>query len=530
MANPMEQEFEKVNDNELQGPIINRSTISKYFKERFTTLFPSKEDLAIAKTHINPFGSLKLLTARNWNFFAVAFAGWTWDAFDFFAVSLNVAEIAKSLDVSKKDITWGITLVLMLRSVGAVIFGVAGDRYGRKYPFIINLLLLVVLQIATGFVKTYKQFLGVRAIFGIAMGGMFGNAAATAFDDCPPEARGVISGILQEGYAFGYLLVVIFNRALTDTTPKGWRSIFWFSSGPALVFAIWRLFMDETDAFKAQQQIRKLKNNDQMNNTAKQFLSDGAKALKVYWLYIVYLIIMMAGFNFMSHGSQDLFPTMLTTELGFGRDRSTVTNSVANIGAIVGGIIFGHLSSFIGRRLAIIICCIGGGAMIYPWAFVRSDAINAGVFFLQFFVQGAWGIVPIHISELSPHQFRAFITGTTYQLGNLASSASSTIQATIGERFPLRDANGEKREGVYNYSLVMAIFMGCVFGFVLIVVLFGPEERNRDLNDAEVLMVVDDNKFRKDIEGGDPEKEDGRESFDFLEKEEVKHKEDPLRL
>jgi len=168
---------------------------------------------------------------------------------------------------------------------------------------------------------------------------------------------------------------------------------------------------------------------------------------------------------------------------------------VANLGAIGGGIFFGHSSEFLGRRLSLMICCVIGGALIYPWAFVRNNAgINASVFFLQFAVQGAWGIIPIHLSELAPPRFRAFIVGTSYQLGNLASSASSTIESTIGERFPLVDANGQKIPLKYNYGKVMAIFMGCVFAFVLVVVLLGPENRDANLftreTDEEIAQAM----------------------------------------
>ncbi|ODQ56649.1 hypothetical protein WICANDRAFT_37150, partial [Wickerhamomyces anomalus NRRL Y-366-8] len=191
---------------------------------------------------------------------------------------------------------------------------------------------------------------------------------------------------------------------------------------------------------------------------------------KQNWLKFIYLVILMSAFNFSSHGSQDLYPTLLTNQLGYGKDRSTVTNSVANLGAIAGGVIMGHFSGFIGRRFIVVIGCICGGAMIYPWAFVKGSGINAGAFWLQFFVQGNWAIVPIHLSELSPPEFKAFVTGVSYQLGNLASSASSTIESTIGEQH------------VYDYATVMAIFMGCVFAFLLVVMLLGPENRNGNIN------------------------------------------------
>ena len=222
------------------------------------------------------------------------------------------------------------------------------------------------------------------------------------------------------------------------------------------------------------------------------------------------MILFMAGMNFMSHGSQDLFPTFLSTQLEFGKDRSTVTNSVANFGALAGGIIIGHLSQFVGRRLCIMVCCVVGGALIYPWAFIHNNGINASVFFLQFCVQGAWGVVPVYISELSPPNFRTLIVGTAYQLGNLASSASSTIETTIGQQFPLYDSNGVQIAGKFNYGKVMAIFMGCVFGYELLIAFIGPEKRDsgsdehaaEDLAAQEMKLGLEKEQtmFREDFE------------------------------
>ncbi|KAJ8102541.1 major facilitator superfamily domain-containing protein [Lipomyces tetrasporus] len=425
----------------------------------------------------NPFHVLRLLNKKQWLFFLVALAGWTWDAFDFFTVSLTASAIAESLNRTVTDITWGITLVLMLRSVGAIIFGLLSDKYGRKWPFIWNCVLFIVLELGTGFVQTYEQFLGVRALFGIAMGGIYGNCAATALEDCPVEARGIISGMLQEGYALGYLLAVVFNRALTTTTPQGWRSLFWFGAGPPALIILFRMCLGETDAYMAQKHLERQSHKAEFMQMAKE-------SFRNYWHYMIYLVVIMAGFNFMSHGSQDLYPTMLEVQLEFNANRTTVTMCVANLGAIAGGIVFGHLSDHIGRRLAIIIACILGGALIYPWAFVRNDGIMAAVFFLQFMVQGAWGVIPIYLTELSPPALRTFIVGLAYQLGNLASSASSTIEATIGTRFPLETQAGASVQR-YDYAKVMAIFMGCVFGFVLVVTLFGPENRSADLSVAK---------------------------------------------
>ncbi|KAK8438606.1 hypothetical protein ACI3LY_001341 [Candidozyma auris] len=507
------------NKHVIQPPKFTSRAIKKYVGTRISSLFPSKEEFcSYSKRELfNPFYPLKQMSWRNWNYFLMGFAGWTWDSFDFFAVSLNVHDIAETFDKSVTDVTWGITLVLMLRSVGAVIFGFWGDRYGRKWPYIINLGLLVVLQIGTGFVQTYQQFLGVRALFGIAMGGVFGFSLATSLDDVPVDCRGVLSGIFQEGYAFGYLLTVIFNRAIVPNNPHGWRAIFWFAAGPPVLFCIWRALYPETDAYIRQQEITK-KEQENQPVTKKFFsISSSAKeALRRYWLIMIYCVFMMVGFNFMSHGSQDLYPTLLKVQLQFGEDRSTVTNCVANLGAIFGGFICGHLSTFIGRRLTIICAVILGAAMIYPWAYLRSGAINAGAFFLQAGVQGAWGVVPIHLSELSPPAYRALVVGLSYQLGNLASSASSTIESKLGERFPVRAPDGKM---VYDYSKVMAIFIGAVFAYMLLIILIGPENRGADFNVSRDAKIEEDDVHSL---------AEGKDSFDSVHKDEVAHIEGDL--
>jgi len=194
------------------------------------------------------------------------------------------------------------------------------------------------------------------------------------------------------------------------------------------------------------------------------------------------MVLLMAGFNFMSHGSQDLYPTLLQNEFGFSANAVTVTQVVANLGAMTGGTIVGWASQIFGRRFSILCMCVMGGALLYPYSFVSSKSVIAAAFFEQFAVQGAWGVIPIHLSELSPGSFRTFVVGTAYQLGNLASSASATIESTIGERFPLKPlANGTKR---YSYGKVICIFMGCVYAFTIIITFIGPEYLGRRL-DAE---------------------------------------------
>ncbi|KAM0740941.1 hypothetical protein ACQRIT_003798 [Beauveria bassiana] len=448
-----------------------------YLKTRLTTLRPAMLDLP------NPIRLLRLLNAQQWAFFFIAFAAWTWDAFDFFTVSLTVTDLAEQFGKTKTDITWGITLVLMFRSVGSVTFGIASDRYGRKWPFVVNNLLFIILELGTGFCQTYPQFLACRALFGVAMGGLYGNAAATALEDCPEEARGLISGMLQQGYAFGYLLCAAFARGLVNTTSHGWRPLYWFGAGPPVLFIIFRLMLPETSVYLERERVRE---EAKRNGTAgaasvgSVFIKEGKIAIRKHWLLLTYLVLLMAGFNFMSHGSQDLYPTMLENQLSFGPDKVTVTQVVANLGAMTGGTVVGFLSQSVGRRISIIVCCVCGGALLYPYTFVRSTSIMAAAFFQQFFVQGAWGVIPIHLMELSPGAFRTFVVGTSYQLGNLVSSASSTIESRIGEQFPLPPtASGKSR---YNYGLVICIFMGCVYAYTMLLTFLGPEHLRRSFD------------------------------------------------
>ncbi|KAL4941915.1 hypothetical protein BDV06DRAFT_193399 [Aspergillus oleicola] len=442
----------------------------QYLKDRVPTLKPPMRKAP------NPFKALTLLNRQQWLFFSVAFLGWTLDALDFFTVSLTTSELAAEFDKEISDITWGITLVLMLRSVGAITFGIASDRWGRKWPFVVNNLLFIALEIGTGFTQTYQQFLAVRALFGIAMGGLYGNVAATALEDCPKEARGIISGLLQQGYAFGYLLATAFARALVGTTSHGWRPFYWFAGCLPVLAIAFRLCLPETNAYRERQAMRA----EMPGNVTSTFISEGKVALKRHWLLLVYLVLLMAGFNFMSHGSQDLYPTLIERQFGFSRNAVTVTQVVANLGALTGGTICGWASQIFGRRFSIIIISIVGGALLYPYTFVSNHRIMAAAFFEQFCVQGAWGVIPIHLMELSPGSIRTFAVGTAYQLGNLVSSASSTIESTIGERFPLPPTEeGQER---YEYGKVICIFMGCVFAYTIIITFFGPERLGRDFD------------------------------------------------
>lgn len=329
--------------------------------------------------------------------------------------------------------------------------------------------------------------------------------------------------MLQQGYAFGYLLATVFSRAFVDTVGHSWRPLFWFGAGPPVLIILFRLCLPETQAYQERQRIR-----EATPNAAKVFMNEGKVALKNHWKLLIYMVLLMAGFNFMSHGSQDLYPTMLSNQYNFTPNEVTVTQVVANLGAMTGGTIVGYASSIFGRRFSIIFISIIGGALLYPvcsnrmplsrpttnlsqYTFVSSTAIIAPAFFEQFCVQGAWGVIPIHLMELSPGSFRTFVVGTSYQLGNLVSSASSTIESTIGERFPLPPKGAVKR---YAYGKVICIFMGCVFAYVIILTLIGPEYLGRHFeaeNDEDLAEAAGpEAKVVRPLRHRSPDEETGR--------------------
>lgn len=408
---------------------------------------------------------------------------------------------------------------LLILTASSHTTGIAADRWGRKWPFIVNNVLFIVLELGTGFCNTYPQFLACRALFGIAMGGLYGNAAATALEDCPEEARGLISGMLQQGYAFGYLLATAFARGLVGTTPHGWRPLYWFGACPPVLIILFRLALPETASFRERAAVRAAS-----GNLTSTFLSEGRVAIRKHWLLLIYLVLLMAGFNFMSHGSQDIYPFMLQNQYNFSPDAVTVTQVVANLGAMTGGTVVGYVSQIFGRRFSIIAISVVGGALLYPYTFVPNERIMAAAFFEQFCVQGAWGVIPIHLMELSPGSFRTFVVGTSYQLGNLVSSASSTIETTIGQRFPLPPKGKTAR---YEYGKVICIFMACVFAYVIILTLLGPERlglkfgvaHDRDLGEAAGKNALAAVLHRREAMGtADPEGSSGSDRVGDVEK------------
>ncbi|QPG73090.1 hypothetical protein FOA43_000395 [Brettanomyces nanus] len=478
----------------------------KYLRTRLSTLLaiPAKAKNKKNKT-LNPYEAIKAMNRHQWNLFSHGFLAWTVDSMDFFCVSVCVSDIAKDLNTGVQNITWGITLVLMLRSIGAVIFGYCGDRWGRKWPLCVCYFLFVVLEIGTGFVTNLSQFLAIRSLFGIAMGGCYGLAAATALEDAPQVSRGFLSGIFLPGYSLGYVLATAFFRAF-ETTSFTWKALFWFSAGPPFLLLLWRLTFGELDYFKEMQEAKRSHNlrvkqvkesrelgeqtaNDDEGLTEITFSSELKETFRTEWPLMIYLVLMLSGTNFMSHGSQDLFPTMLKKQAMLSRNALTITNVVVNLGGCVGGLFWGQISEFLGRRMTVLCCAIWGGAFLYPTFFKHTEQyiIPCG-FLLQFAVMGAWGVIPVHLTELTSRSaLRTMISGTAYQLGNLASSASSTIEAKIGAQFPLPSLGPD----AYDYGKVMCIFMGCVFGYLLIIMFFGPERFHTSIK-TEFMLEEED--------------------------------------
>ncbi|KFZ08946.1 hypothetical protein V502_09050 [Pseudogymnoascus sp. VKM F-4520 (FW-2644)] len=474
------------------GWFYSPSQIKRYILSRPSSLRPPTTKLR------NPISVLRELNSHQWTMFLVGFISWVWDAFDFFTVSLTITDIAKDFGVSKADVSWGITVTLMFRSVGALVCGALSDRYGRKWPMMISLGLFVVLELGSGFCQNLQQFIAIRAIYGIVMGGLVGPAAATALEDLPYDARGVLSGLFLSAYAIGYLLAAVFCLALVPTTPNGWRSLFWFGAGPPILIMAFRYWAPETNAFqiiKAERDAKNKQNTDPSGSASKYaalhtYSQEAKVALTQNWVLITYMVILMSGLNATTHGSQDFYPTFLSSQLGMTTQEVTIITVVGQIGAAIGATCIGYISTFAGRRLTMITAAVFGGAILPAYILPQTNSLAAGAFFEQFFVLGIWGPVAIHLMELSPPSMRSLLVGLTYQLGNLASSASATIQAIIGEKFPLPPSATESNR--FDYGKVIGIFMGAVWAYDVIMLLIGPEmsQEERD-EEAEAGLQLE---------------------------------------
>ncbi|HEY7232977.1 MAG TPA: MFS transporter [Gemmatimonadaceae bacterium] len=349
---------------------------------------------------------------------AASFLGWTLDAFDFFLVVMTLTAIGKDFGRPDRDLALSLTVTLMFRPVGALIFGLLADRYGRRLPLMIDLVFYSVVEVATGFAPNFATFLVLRALFGIGMGGEWGVGASLAMEKAPAKRRGILSGLLQEGYACGYLLAAL---AYLVVFPRwGWRPLFFLGGLPALLALYVRIGVKESEVWE---------------RTKHDSWGELARAIFSNWKLFLYIVVLMTMMNFVSHGTQDMYPTFLQRDWGFTPERRSALTAFSMVGAIVGGVIFGHISDRIGRRRAIVTALLLAVLVIPIWAHAPSiGVLVAGAFVMQFMVQGAWGVIPAHITELSPDSVRGFLPGFAYQCGVMLAASVTYLEAVFAER------------------------------------------------------------------------------------------------
>jgi SHS family lactate transporter-like MFS transporter len=398
------------------------------------------------------------------NVVLAAYLGWTLDAFDFFLMVFMFKDVASTFHVEIKQVVFAVTLTLAARPIGAFVFGRLADRFGRKPTLMWNILAFSALEVASGFAPTITTFLALRFLFGIAMGGEWGIGSALTFETIPANARGPVSGLLQAGYPSGYFIASIAMYFLYDAL--GWRYMFVLGAIPAILVFFIRMGVDESPAF-TEQRVTKQRHSL-------------LEVMGRNWKLAIYAIVLMTAFNFFSHGSQDAYPNLfLRIQHGFDTHTASLMTAIANIGAIIGGIGFGWLSERIGRRRAIMGAALLALPVIPFWAFGSTPLIlGIGAFFMQVAVQGAWGIVPVHLNELSPYEIRATFPGVVYQLGNFIASANLNIQVMIAEH----NAN--------NYGLAMALVVGCVAVVISVLVATGPERHGIAMADAHRAPIT----------------------------------------
>lgn len=368
------------------------------------------------------------LTGDQRNAFMASFLGWTMDAFDYFLVVLVYADIATTFHHTKTDVAFLTTATLAMRPVGALLFGLWADRVGRRVPLMVDVSFYSVIGFLCAFAPNFTVLVILRLLYGIGMGGEWGLGAALSMEKVPAERRGVFSGLLQEGYAFGYLLASVAALVVMNWLGLSWRWLFGLSIIPALISLIIRYRVKESEVWEAAQdrmRLTKTRIRDVLGNPAivRRF---------------VYLVLLMTAFNWMSHGTQDVYPTFLTATTDHGAGLSSLTARwivvIYNIGAIIGGLAFGTLSQRFSHRYTIVFCAALGLPIVPLFAYSRTAAMLClGSFLMQVFVQGAWGVIPAHLTEMSPDAIRGVYPGVTYQLGNLLAAFNLPIQERLAE-------------------------------------------------------------------------------------------------
>jgi MFS transporter, SHS family, lactate transporter len=394
-------------------------------------------------------GVLSGWTSEQRHVVAASFLGWTLDAFDFFLLVFVLKDIAAEFHVDIADVTIAILLTLALRPIGAFLFGRAADRWGRRPTLMVNVALYSVLEFASGFAPSLTVLIILRALYGIAMGGEWGVGASLTMESIPPHARGFVSGLLQSGYPTGYFLASIVYGLLYQYI--GWRGMFMVGVVPALLVLYIRSHVPESPSF---------------DRAAAKASGGTPDVLRTHWRLAIYAVCLMTAFNFFSHGTQDIYPTFLEVQRNMSPQVVSLIAVVYNIGAICGGILFGSLSENYGRRRCIVIASLLSLLVIPLWAFSASAVMLAvGAFLMQFMVQGAWGIIPAHLNELSPASARGTFPGVVYQLGNLLASVNATLQAGVAAHL-----GGD-------YAIALAAVAGTVAVIIAIMTALGTEAR-----------------------------------------------------
>jgi SHS family lactate transporter-like MFS transporter len=401
------------------------------------------------------FDAFKGWTSAQKHVVVASFLGWSLDAFDFFLMVFVIKDVAHEFGAGKADIAWATTLTLALRPLGAFLFGRLADRFGRRPVLMADVALYSVLGFATAFSPNLIFFLVVRALFGIAMGGEWGTGASLTMETVPPHARGLVSGLLQSGYPTGYLLASIVYRNFYDVLH--WRGMFMVGIIPALLILYIRRHVPESPGWSTEHA-----------KTGTVF-----NVLKKHWQLALYAIVLMTAFNFFSHGTQDAYPTFLQVQHHFDVHTTGNIAIIYNIGAILGGWIFGFWSQSFGRKRTIIVASLLAIPAAYLWAYSETAVMLAfGAFLMQFFVQGAWGVIPAHLNELSPADARGTFPGTVYQLGNFIASYNLVLQTKIAAQ--------------HNENYSLALF-GVAVAAAIVIVIFtalGREARDADLTVA----------------------------------------------
>jgi MFS transporter, SHS family, lactate transporter len=369
-----------------------------------------------------------------------AFLGWTLDAFDFFLVVFTLTAIARDFGTTDAAIALSITVTLAFRPVGALIFGLLADRYGRRLPLMLDLVFYSVVEVLSGLAPDYRTFLVLRALFGIGMGGEWGVGASLAMEKAPTRLRGLLSGLLQQGYAAGYLLAAV---CFFVVYPRfGWRPMFFIGGLPALVALFIRFRVKESEVWE---------------RTRHGTWGALGRAIGANWRLFLYLTLLMAGMNFASHGTQDMYPTFLERDWGLGPRARAALTAFSMVGAIAGGVAFGLKSDRIGRRRTIVLA-LGLAILVIPlWAFAPSvPFLVTGAFAMQFMVQGAWGVIPAHISELSPDSVRGFLPGFAYQCGVLLASSVAYVEALFAAHASYASSMALTALTVFLFAICMA--------------------------------------------------------------------------